>query len=341
MKIGLFNFMIFDLKSIIKNTLFKMRCRFNFYYPNSFQIATTEQCNLRCIFCKRTAIERDEGKVTDENMSFEKFKFIIDSLPSAKKIDITGLGEGLLNKDFFEIIKYAKEKNIDVIFSDNFFFIDEKTSEKIINSGINTINPSIDGATKETYEKIRIGSNFERVIENVKNFIEIKKDKGVKFPIIHFCYVVNKHNVEEINKFIEMVASFGGDENIEIEIRRMVAYSEEMKNLQIKVPEKIINEANKRAKELNIKLNWFNIPSVKNSVKNCDHWLMPFISITGDVFPCCSELVPDQANGFGNLFNQNFEEIWNSKKYNNFRKTLLRGAVPSHCDNCNFCKKNA
>ncbi len=69
---------------------------------------------------------------------------------------------------------------------------------------------SIDGATKETYEKIRVGSDFNRVVANIKRFIELKRQRKTYFPetILHF--VLNKINQHEALYFVEFVKSLGG-----------------------------------------------------------------------------------------------------------------------------------
>jgi len=321
--------MIFDF--IKTNPLFlRIRSRFNFY-PYRLAIDITEQCNLKCIFCKRTTREKN-GAILQQDMPLEDFENIINNFSSVSVVCIAGGGENIFNKNFIEMIKYSKSKNLDVVIFDNFLLMNRDIANKIIDAETNVVYASIDGATKKTYERLRIGSNFEKVIENVKYFIQAKKDKKSKTPIIKFSYTINKHNVGEIEKFVDLVASLTNGEKTEIEFKRLNVHSEEIQHLQTTVSQETINNANKIAEQLNIKLSWINIPKISLPLQNCARWPMPFISIKGDVFPCC--FPSDPSNTFGNLLNQNFKTIWNNKKYKELRKGLREGKTPEFCRKC-------
>ncbi|MCK5628450.1 radical SAM protein, partial [Candidatus Bathyarchaeota archaeon] len=145
-------------------------------YPSYIEIEVTTKCNLKCIMCEHTYWNE-----TDRDMSFEDFKGIIDQFPRLKWIGLTGIGESFLNKDFIKMLRYVKAKNIIVELYDTFYFVDGNVAEELIDLQVDNIFASIDAATKETYEKIRVGSNFERVINNVTNIFQLKKKKKVSY----------------------------------------------------------------------------------------------------------------------------------------------------------------
>ena len=70
---------------------------------------------------------------------------------------------------------------------------------------------------------------------------------------------------------------------------------------------------------------------------NKDICYMPFymaeISENGNVYPCCPRFIDFYS--FGNLFENNFQEIWFSEKANNFRNKILHNDY-SLC-NRNMC----
>jgi MoaA/NifB/PqqE/SkfB family radical SAM enzyme len=276
----------------------------------------------------------------NRDMSFEEFKSIIDQFPKLKWIGLTGIGESFVNKDFMKMLRYVKEKNIFVELYDTFYFIDEETAKELIEMGIDKIFISLDAATKETYEKIRIGSNFERVINNLKNFFQFKKEKKIYFPQIAFHYIVNKLNLQEIPQYIEQVYSLTQGEKTSIQFSRMLHEFKEAKGLFVEIPEEIIQKTDQKAKELGIKVVWSaDVPQSKPPITKCAEWTMPFIFVTGHVIPCCAGNEAghrqfQKETAMGNIFEKPFKEIWKGEKYKNLRRQLRQGKVPLPCQNC-------
>ena len=67
-----------------------------------------------------------------------------------------------------------------------FDILTDEIAKELIELGIERIYFSIEGATKETYEKIRVGANYDKVIDNIKRFIQLKKE--MKSPIPEICF---------------------------------------------------------------------------------------------------------------------------------------------------------
>ncbi len=326
-----------DVTSIIKNKINLLHQRL-YYYPSGLQIGITNKCNLQCIMCKRRSIQQKYPAYLEKEMSFEDFKYIVDQFPKIKKIRMTGLGENLLNKDFLKMLRYIKEKKIYVEFFDNFYFLDDKIAEQLINIGVDKVYASIDGATKETYEKIRIGSSFERVMDNIKGLINLKKKKRANYPEITFIYVINRYNSEEVLNFIDIVNSIIDNEKASIRLVDMANYNGNQKHLCLKksTTKKIIFQAAEKSKRLGIILD--HAYKIKKSIASCQQWLMPFIVPRGYVFPCCS--APNGTMYIGNIFKKSFKQIWDSEDYKNFRKDICHGKTPSFCKKCElYCEK--
>ena len=75
--------------------------------PKEIQIEPTINCNLDCIMCNKKARERGS-----KNMTLNEFKIILSQFPDLKKIHLHGIGEPFMNKDFLNMIKFAKQKKI-------------------------------------------------------------------------------------------------------------------------------------------------------------------------------------------------------------------------------------
>lgn len=304
-------------------------------YPTYFEIEVTTRCNLRCIICERTYWSEP-----NRDMIFEEFKSIVDQFPGLKWIGPTGIGESFLNKDFMKMLRYVKSKNVLVELYDNFYLIDKKTAKELVEMGIDKINVSLDAATKETYEKIRVGSNFERVTSNVRNLIQFKKEMNKSFPEIVFHYIINRLNIDEIPQYIELAHSLSGPEKTTVLFTRMLHRFKEVADLFVEVPEETVQAAEKKAKELGIKVAWnTDVPSIKPPINHCTVWLMPFIFVTGHVIPCCNANEAgrrdfQKAGALGNVFEQSFRDIWYGEKYRNFRRMLKQGKTPLICNDC-------
>jgi MoaA/NifB/PqqE/SkfB family radical SAM enzyme len=67
---------------------------------------------------------------------------------------------------------------------------------------------SIDGASKETYEKLRLGGNWEKINRNLQCISELKQKHDFRF-ILHF--VVQKENYHEMEKIIDLGEQYGAD----------------------------------------------------------------------------------------------------------------------------------
>ena len=317
--------------------LYKLRVKLFPWYlplPSYIEIETTTKCNFRCKMCEHTY-----WKIPPMDMSFNQFKSVIDQLPTLKWIGMTGIGESFLNKDFIKMLKYVKSKYIWIELFDPFFLIDNAIAKELLDLGIEVMYVSLDGATKETYEKIRVGSNFDSVIKNIKNFIRMKNERNAKYPRLIFHFIISKINMHEIEKYIELVHSFGL-ENPEILFTPTLHSYKEIEGLYINVPEEVPKSVDKKARELGVKIAWnANVPKVLPPITRCFAWLMPFIFVTGDVSPCCASNEQNERdfqvkNCFGNVFETSFKDIWNGDKFREFRKKILRGEVPPICKSC-------
>lgn len=330
-----YNYIHFSLLFATKNPFLLKLLYWLEPHPSYIEVEVTTRCNLKCIICEHTYWQEP-----NRDMSFEEFKSIIDQFPKLKWIGLTGIGESFINKDFMKMLRYVKEKNIFVELYDTFYFIDKNTAKELIEMGIDKIFISLDAATKETYEKIRVGSDFERVVNNLKNFFRFKKEMKAYFPQVAFHYIINKLNLQEIPQYIERVYYLSQGENISIQFSRMLHEFKEVEDLFVEVPAEIIQRANKKAEELSIELVWSaDVPQSKPKISKCAEWTMPFIFVTGHVIPCCAGNEAghrdfQKETALGNIFEKSFKEIWRGEKYKNLRKMLSQNKIPLPCRNC-------
>ena len=158
----------------------------NLPLPTRLWIEPTSFCNLKCIMCPNKELSRkDKGF-----MEFSLFKKIIDEISFfAHDVNLFHRGESLLHPQIFKMIKYAKNKGLSTRLNTNATLLDEKRSYEIFNSGLDFLSFSFDGYEKKTYEKIRVGADFEKTLDNIINFLLIKKKLGKNSPYVTFTVI--------------------------------------------------------------------------------------------------------------------------------------------------------
>jgi MoaA/NifB/PqqE/SkfB family radical SAM enzyme len=112
-------------------------------------------------------------------IEWDLYTSIIDEIgPWAEAVVLHSWGEPLLHKRIIDMIEYAKARDVLVETSTNAMLLTEEIARKILDSGLDRIYLSMDGLTKDTYEKVRVGGNFERVLGNIERFLELKHELG-------------------------------------------------------------------------------------------------------------------------------------------------------------------
>jgi MoaA/NifB/PqqE/SkfB family radical SAM enzyme len=171
------------------------------------QVEPAIACNLNCVMCPWREIAKNS-----ENrglMSPEVWNAIRPYLSKAKSIDFTGGGEPLLQPQLPEWIAAAKAAGCETGFLSNGLLLKRDKLQQIFHAGVDWICISMDGADAETYEKIRIGSNFKRVCENVAQIAEMRTGSLPKTMINFVLMALNFHQIEDI---VRLTARLGVDQ---------------------------------------------------------------------------------------------------------------------------------
>ncbi len=188
-------------------------------FPLQLDFELNYSCNFTCPMCTWSAESMEnKGKVTW--FDFEVFKEVMDdAIPKGlKSIRLNYINEPLIRKDITKFISYARKKGIlDIYFSTNGSLLTDELIRELINSGLMRLQISLDAFTKETYEKIRTGGNFDDVIKKVLRFLEIRNEMNVKLPTLRVNFVktdVNKHELDDFVKFWENKADSIGVQDL-------------------------------------------------------------------------------------------------------------------------------
>ena len=193
-------------------------------------------CNLNCIMCRDTPSV--EGAANHMGLEIAK-TFCRQIGYTVPTIYPFGWGEPLVNPYFLEIIKDIRRANSNayIAFNTNGQLLKKNVVYSLIDSGVDQIAISLDATSPELYEKIRRGASFSKLVKNLTNLNEIKKDTVSKKPQLALEFVVMKNNVEELPDIPAFAAEFGFKTIILEEVRNH--------------PELLINNYAEHARTLN------------------------------------------------------------------------------------------
>jgi MoaA/NifB/PqqE/SkfB family radical SAM enzyme len=166
--------------------------------PSQIQIETVAGlCNLKCIMCP---VEKSLRKGIMDN---DTFKNILEKFLPYKKhikyLSLLGLGETLIDTHVVQKIKSAKTINggyRGIGIYTNGILLTPELSLKLLNAGLDSLIVSIDGITKDTEERIRIGSNVIKIIDNVEQFILLRNSSQE-----YTTKIIIRFTEQEINKY--------------------------------------------------------------------------------------------------------------------------------------------
>ncbi|MFA5147151.1 MAG: radical SAM protein [Candidatus Omnitrophota bacterium] len=170
-------------------------------FPLQLDIEVSGRCNLMCSHCVRHSRRTDIGDI-----DVELFKKIIDegSRYGLYAMSPHWLGESFLHPHLIEMIKYAKYKGVvDIRINTNCTLIDEEMANKVLGSGLDTLICSIDAVEEETYNRIKLGSDFSLVNENIERLISLRDRKGLDKPKIIVQMIDMKKTHEELASFVD------------------------------------------------------------------------------------------------------------------------------------------
>jgi MoaA/NifB/PqqE/SkfB family radical SAM enzyme len=299
--------------------------------PFMMDVEPVSRCNFRCIMCANV---KREGKPRSD-LSLADFKTFMDQNPQFVEVKIQGVGEPLLNHDLFGMIEHATLRDTWVRTTVNGSLLHVNDNYKrLIDSGIGEVQTSFDGATKDIFEHIRAGADFDQIVKNLTalNAYVATKDRDYT----RMWVLLQSNNRHQLLDFITIAARMG--------FRRMTysvvltGWGEENSFSDLKVrpftdeeEERILALARKEGVEVSV---WnctdrFRIGSPETLCPV--PFARAFIGSDLRILPCGTIGHHEDIN-FGHALG--FRENWNSPTYRQFRKAHLEGRIPSFCREC-------
>ena len=311
--------------------------------PLKLTIDCANICHLKCPLCPNGLgiLDRKKGKA-----KYELFESLLQEVGDyVFYIDFFNWGEPLTNREVLtKWIRLANKKGIITSVSTNLGLpLSDVDAERLVVSGLSKMIVSIDGTSQKTYSTYRRGGDFDLVMKNLGNLIEIKKKLNQDKPVIIWQYLVFRFNEHEMNKAKYIAKRMGVDQiqfvSPYIELDAYPIPEEDREEIATWHPK--IPKYNRylQAERTGNALSKYVTKGTKSNCWRCD-WLYMSSSINydGSVAPCCG--LHEEKDDFGTLglHGENaYMQIINNQKYRTARDASARrinwsaGIV---CENC-------
>lgn len=305
-----------------------------FVLPVSLDLEPVNTCNFRCPHCQVTHLNRPKSVLSEDG-----FHEIVRQLPGLREIKLQGMGEPLLHKRLPSLLKAGEGLGKHMTFFSNGSIMSQTIIDELTELSATGVTFSVDGAHEHTFETVRVGGDFSLVCRNIRSLVTARDQR--RSPLtIGMWTVVTQQNLAELADIVLLAKELGVDK-VTFQLFLSNWGKTDMKQqigserLQIHDRETLesLSRAESLAKSLSLVVEVYR-GDLLTQKKRCSWpWRSAFIAANGDVVPCClianSEIVK-----MGNVFEQDFQEIWNSPQYRNLRKRIRDHDVPHYCRNC-------
>jgi MoaA/NifB/PqqE/SkfB family radical SAM enzyme len=329
-------------------------------------IEPTVACNLDCITCFRNAWDQPIGR-----MSEETFEHILDGLKKLSPIPdvyFGGIGEPLFHPKTAEWIRRVKELGVKVELITNGTILTEKIARQLIDAGLDILWVSLDGATPEHDEDVRLGAELPTMLANIRRLAGLRKKGHFPVPEIGVAFVAMKRNIDDLPKIIKLGHTFGARyysvSNVQPATEEMQSerlYTRTMRNIaympspvlpKLSLPKIDFNEETQAAlteafnSGCNVSYagnNWGGANDVCNFVESGTM----SIAWTGNVSPCWPLMHTHMSylhgkprlskkHVIGNVREKSLQDIWLDPEYLAYRERL-HNFVFAPCTFCGGC----
>ncbi len=296
-------------------------------------LPVTQRCNLSCHMCMR----HNPKDWDADDVAPDVLNPVLDASPLVHSVLVFGIGEPLLYENLYGAIKELKRRmpeDSQVGFNTNGTLMTKNAASHLIDMGLNWLTFSVDGATKPTCERIRIGADFDKVIENIAHTVEYRNASGHKKLWLQANYVIQDENVHEIPAFARLAGSLGLDS---VTFSHLRDSRGELRMFGENVLGPLFEEAAETGKRYGMKTNFPRLRPLDES--KCLFMQSAFLWLSGEVVPCCRMLKGAYSGAirtFGNVKRESLLDIWNSIEYREFRHRVLTRDFPDECKRCNY-----
>ena len=274
-------------------------------FPKIIKIDICNVCNYSCVFCPQARQHNKIGCI-DKDLCYSIIKDSYNA--GARELCLSMTGEPLLNMELENYVRYAKAIGYTYVFlNTNGYLLNEERTERLLSAGIDSVKVSVNAARK-SYQVVHGVDAFDRVIENIKKFSEIKQQKRYSCSL-YVSYIALKPTLEEAGLIKEILASY--------------------------VDEIVVMNANTRGGSVYEEKSKIYIGEDEFSFQYPCSQLFnnAYVTAEGYMIICCQDF--ENLTVVADLHRENIVDAWNNKIFTDFRrKYLSHDLTGTLCQNC-------
>jgi MoaA/NifB/PqqE/SkfB family radical SAM enzyme len=319
--------------------------------PFFLVLELTYRCNLKCPHCYELFRPSDKN-VTSRTLELKpaEIQSIVEQLPRFTLVTVNG-GEIFVRSDLREILSIILAKHRCHLYTNGTCITPEIASD-LVDMGVTSMGISVDGPEK-VHDSIRGPGSFGRTIESIRLLTDLKTRRRKKFPLLNLKTTITDKNVGNVSDMVQFAERLGLEyctfqvlnNSIHmggVSFQSGLDYSQPpppITNVPLAILQQQLNNIQELASKSRVRvriLPRLPVPSIlehyANRLETSGHtcvspWTTMYISPTGCVYPCLNYYV-------GNIREQPLRVLWNSERYRQFRKRLLRDGQFSDCIGC-------
>ncbi len=192
--------------------------------PHWVNLESTLRCNLECIMCGSylSGVTKQRRVMAPELLDRVKDQL----LPAAQDLSLTVAGEPFMTPGLGTFADLAADQDVALQFNSNATLIKEGPQLEQLLRQSSLVRFSIDGATKEVYESIRVQGDFDKVLANVRLVVRTRDNlPRHQRPRLALCMVLMRRNVHQLSDMVDLARDLGLDR---LEVAHLTAFTDEI-----------------------------------------------------------------------------------------------------------------
>jgi molybdenum cofactor biosynthesis enzyme MoaA len=279
--------------------------------PDHVQIQTITGCNASCIFCPNGKTKRNIPR--GRRMDWDLYRSIVDQSVALgiRRYSVYLMNEPMLDRDLPKRVAYVSariKKPQYVKVTSHGGLLTERMARGLLDSGLNKLKISVQSLNPKTYREI-MGLELSKTLRNIDRLLELKKQGGYKSPRLEIVMVdsIQTHDeIPDIKRYWRQ--------------REIKLYIEPVEN---RADQKNIRDSAIGARKLEA-FSW------------CRRLMEQiYILYDGRMLQCCADW--EQRSVMGDLTRDRLADIWQGKRYAEYRRRFAAGDVNGMI--CSCCRK--
>ncbi len=333
-------------------------------------VEATNACNLNCRTCVRNVWEESPSMMSDE--TFARVIEGLKALPSVQAVHFGGYGEPLVHPKIFDMLREVKSLGLRTEMITNGTLLSAEYCDRLVAADLDLLVVSIDGASETTYDGIRLGSDLDVLLKNLKNLAAARYRANKRTPDLGLSFVAMRDNLEDLLTLKRMASQLRASF---ILVTNLLPHTEDMKEQILystliastyplrtgpnrRDPQVIFPPLDRSqqimevVRKLSIGRSNVQMPGVDpNRSRNYCRFVregVAFVRWDGEISPCMPLLHSYpcyvlgrykriQSHSFGSLHQRSLPEIWDSQEYRDFRRRVRRFEF-APCIDCGGCE---